>query len=343
MEFARPDLFYLLVAVPFAAFLIGWAARRRRDQVALLGTPALVRALSSSLNTTRRRCRIVLWLVALAAIVVAAARPRWGIQLEMTVQRGVQVMAVLDVSTSMTAEDLKPNRLARAKLSLQELMDRLAGNEIGLVLFSGAAFVQVPLTNDLNTARAFLDAAEPTDISRPGTDLEKALQVAIGAFPQEIEADRAILLLTDGEGHEGDPIITADVAARSAIPIFAIGFGAPDGEPIPLRDASDRLLGYKKGPGGEPVLSRLDEPLLQRIAQRTGGRYFRASAAGDEIETIASEITRSDAEEQQLPFEVRRVERFEWFAGLAFLALGGEYLLSERTRRERGPEVDRDG
>jgi Ca-activated chloride channel family protein len=153
-------------------------------------------------------------------------------------------------------------------------------------------------------------------------------------------ADRAILLLTDGESHEGDPMIAADAAAQSAIPIFVIGFGSPSGNPIPLRDASGRLLGYKTGLDGEPVLSQLNEALLQRIAQRTGGRYFRASAGGDEIETIVGEIARSDVGEPKLPFEVHRVERFEWFAGIAFLALGGEFLLSERTRQERTSEVN---
>jgi Ca-activated chloride channel family protein len=226
MDFARPDLLYLLLAVPFAAFLFLWAARCRQDKIALLGTPALVRALTNSLSAMRRRRRTVLWFVALVAIVLAVARPRWGTRLELTVQRGAQVMVVLDVSTSMLAEDLKPNRLLRAKLSVEELLDHLAGSEVGLVLFSGAAFVQVPLTNDLNTVRRFLDAADPTDISRPGTALQKAIQVAIRGFPEQMLADRAILLLTDGEGHEGDPVIAADAAAQSDISIFAVGFGS---------------------------------------------------------------------------------------------------------------------
>ena len=186
MNFARPIYLYLLIIVPFAALLLAGAAQRKRTAIARLGTPALITALSASVSPRQRRWKTILWFIALTVLIIALARPRWGTQIQVSTQRGIQVMVVLDVSSSMLAEDIKPNRLTRAKLTVEELMDRLGGNEVGLVLFAGAAFVQFPLTADFNTARSFLDAAGPWTISRPGTALEEAIHVAIGGFPQEI-------------------------------------------------------------------------------------------------------------------------------------------------------------
>jgi Ca-activated chloride channel family protein len=267
-------------------------------------------------------------------LIVALARPRWGTQVQVTAQQGVQVMVALDVSSSMLAEDIKPDRLTRAKLTVEELMDRLGGNEMGLVLFAGAAFVQFPLTADFNTARAFLDAANPGTISRPGTALEEAIRVALSGFPAEIASNRVILLLTDGEGHEGDPLAAADAAAEAGATIYTIGFGSPQGEPIPVRDESGALVGYKKDATGQTVLSRLDETTLQGIVNATGGLYFRASAGGDEINAITDAVAALNTGELESQFETQGVERFEWFAGLALLALAAEFLIGERVRRE---------
>jgi Ca-activated chloride channel family protein len=334
MIFARPDYLYLLLFIPLAALLLAWSARRKRAAVARLGTPALIAALSASVSQARRRWKTVLWFTALAALVVALARPRWGAQVQVTAQQGVQVMVALDVSSSMLAEDIKPDRLTRAKLTVEELMDQLGGNELGLVLFSGAAFVQFPLTADFNTARSFLAAAGPDSISRPGTALEEAIRVALSGFPENVATQRVILLLTDGEGHEGDPLAAARAAAEAGATIYAIGFGSPQGEPIPLRDASGALIGYKKDAHGQTVLSRLDEATLTQIVNETGGLYFRASAEGDEIAAITAAIAALDTGELESRFETHGVERFEWFAGLALALLTIEFLIGDRVKRE---------
>jgi Ca-activated chloride channel family protein len=334
MDLARPAYLYLLLLVPLAALLLAWAAQRRRAAIARLGIPSLIAALSASVSLTRRRWKMALWFLALIALIVALARPRWGAQVQVTAQRGVQVMIALDVSTSMLAEDVKPDRLARAKLTVEELMDRLGGNELGLVLFAGAAFVQFPLTADFNTARSFLNAATPGTISRPGTALEEALRVALDGFPEEIASNRVILLLTDGEGHEGDPLAAAAAARDAGVTIYAIGFGSPQGEPIPLRDENGALVGYKKDAQGETVLSRLDETALQGIVNETSGLYFRASAGGDEISAITEAIAALDTGRLEGQFETRGAERFEWFASFALLALSVEFLIGDRASRD---------
>jgi len=293
-----------------------------------------VTQLSASLSLRKRHWKTALWLVSLAALVVSLARPCWGTQVMVRTREGVEVMVVLDVSSSMLAEDIKPSRLARAKLTVEELMGRLGGHEMGLVIFSGAAFVQFPLTADFYTARTFLDTANPTSISRPGTALEEALRVALDGFSDERAATRVILLLTDGEGHEGDPVKAAEDAASQNVLIYAIGFGSPTGEPIPLRDAAGAVYGYKEDEQGETVLSKLDEVTLQQITAASGGLYFRAGAGGEEIDAIASAIDQLETGEsgEAGQFETQGVERYVWFAGTALLALTAEVVLDERKR-----------
>lgn len=332
MDFARPSYLYLLCLIPLVTLFLGWAASRRRKALARWGQPALVVALAPSVSRRRRRWKTLLWFAALIALIVALARPRWGTQVIVKAQEGVEVMVVLDVSTSMLAEDIKPNRLTRAKLTVEELMDRLGGNEVGLVIFSGAAFIQFPLTADLYTARMFLDGAGPWSISRPGTALAEAIRVALDGFAEERATSRVILLLTDGEGHGGDPLAASREAAEEDVILHAVGFGSPNGEPVPVRDADGALMGYKKDAQGQTVLSRLDELTLQQIALQTGGFYFRASARGEEIDAIVDAIAQLETGEREGQFETQGVERGEWFAAGAMLALAAEALISDRRR-----------
>jgi Ca-activated chloride channel family protein len=333
MQFARPQYLYLLIVLPLAALVALWAARRRGRDLARIGTPELIAALSASVSHTRRRWKTALWFLALLALIVALARPLWGTEVQVVAQRGVQVMVVLDVSASMLAEDVKPNRLERAKLAIEEVMAQLVGHELGLVLFSGAAFVQFPLTSDTNTTRSFLRAAGPDSISRPGTALDEAIDVAVKGFPENSAAERVILLLTDGEGHhEGDVLAAARAAAEAGVTIHAIGFGSSAGEPIPIRDEDGDLIGYKKDAQGETVLSRLDEATLQAIVDRTGGTYQRFNGSGDEIDTVVDAVAALPTAETEDQFVTRGVERFGWFAGFALVALAAEYLVGERKR-----------
>jgi Ca-activated chloride channel family protein len=334
MVFAQPANLRLLFFVVLAAFLTVWAEQRKRIDVSRFGTPGLVQALSSSVSRTRRRWKAFLSFLALVSVILSLARPRWGTDIQMTARRGVQVIVALDVSASMLAEDVKPNRLTRAKLTVEELMQRLGGNEIGLVLFSGAAFVMVPLTADFNTARSFLSATGPQMISRPGTALEEALRVAIRGFREGIASHQVILLLTDGEGHEGNALDAADRAAEADIIINAIGFGSSVGEPIPMRDSSGNLLGYKKDTQGQTVLSRLDETTLRQIADTTGGLYYRASVGGEEIAAISEAVSALDTGELASQFETRGLERHQYFTGIALLALVAELFIGDRTGRK---------
>ena len=320
MSFANPVFLYGLLIIPLAGLFLLWARRRRQADLARLGNPDLVQRLSSTVNWRGRRWRDALWLVVLALFFVGLARPQWGTETQEVEQEGIQVMVALDVSNSMLAQDIKPDRLSRAKMEIADLMGRLGGDEIGLVLFSGASFIQFPLTSDYATALTFLDNARPEVISRPGTAIGDAIRTAIGGFDVNRSSQKVIVLITDGEDHEGDALAMAQMAADQGVMIYTIGFGSPDGEPIPEYNQMGEVIGYKKDQNGEVVLSKLDEATLQEIATTGGGQYFRAPADGSELAALIGELGLLQRDELSTHLEVRGIERFQIFL-LAALVL----------------------
>jgi Ca-activated chloride channel homolog len=333
MDFAQPIYFSCFIPLILLGLLLVFLTRRDRVMLARLGAPPLIAKLSATINRSGRRWRMILWLLALVFLIMALARPRWGAQVEYVERQGVEIMVVLDISESMLAADLKPSRLDRAKLEINELMDSLENNQLGLVLFSGSAFIQFPLTSDFNTARMFLDAAKPGLISRPGTALADAINMAINGFNKERASQKVIILLTDGEDHEGDVDAAVQKAAEEGIIIYTIGFGSPDGEPIPQFDAQGQIDGYKTDAQGQVILSRLDETLLQKIALTTNGRYYRAAADGREVGFLTGAISQLQTTQLESRFETRRVERFQWFLAVAIVALVIGELIPDRKGR----------
>ena len=336
MDFAEPT--YLICFGPFfwLALLLFFLAKRKQAVINRLGAPQLIAKLSATVNWSGRRWQTILWFVVLALVIIALARPRWGSQVEVVERQGVEIIVALDVSQSMLAEDLKPNRLARAKLEISELMDRLEGNELGLVVFAGAAYIQFPLTSDFATARFFLEAAHPGMISRSSTNLAEAIRVAMTGFNEERASQKVIILLTDGEATEVTEDVTpmAQQAAEAGIIIYTIGFGSPEGEPIPEYDDLGNLTGYKQDRQGETVLTRLDETTLQQIALTTHGQYFRAAADGREVGFLANAVSELQTGELESRFETRGIERFQWFLGPAILALIIIELIPDRMRQK---------
>ena len=336
MTFASPQFLIILAALPALALFARWVLARRAAALMRIGDPALVERLSTA-SHGMRLARLVLWFVGVALIVLALGRPQWGSEIEIVEQRGVQLMVALDVSRSMLLQDVKPSRLDRAKLEISDLISRLEGDTIGIVLFSGASFNQFPLTADYATARAYLNVANPRAISRPGTVIGEAIDTAMGGFNDQRVSQKVIIIMTDGENHEGDPVEAARKAATEGAVIYTVGFGSPEGVPVPVYDEQGNVIGYRQDAEGRPILSRLDEGALQRIAEAGGGRYFRANDPGalsgllDEIDAFQDENLRSELSE-------RRVERFQLFliAGALslFLAevLTDRLLLSSRRR-----------
>lgn len=335
MTFATPIFLYVgLMAVPLFGLFLLWTSRRRKADLARLGNPSLVHRLSKSVNWRGRRWRNALWLTVVVLVLVALARPQWGSFTQEVEQEGIEVMVALDVSLSMLAQDIKPDRLTRAKLEISELMDQLGGNEIGLVLFSGASFVQFPLTSDYGTARTFLDNARPEVISRAGTSIGDAIRTAMSGFDLARPSQKVIVLITDGEDHEGDAVATAEMAAEQGIMLYTIGFGSPGGEPIPQYNTAGEIVDYKRDQQGEVVLSRLDEATLQQIAEVGGGQYFRATASGSELAALAAELNTLQKAEISSLLEITMIERFQPFLLLALALMIAIEFIPDRVARK---------
>ena len=337
MTFGQPVFLYGFVLVPALAALALWAFRSRRAAIESLGDPALIRRLSLGVSHRGRGWRTALWFGALALALMALARPQWG-EIEQVVEReGVRIMVVLDISQSMLAQDTKPSRLDRAKLEIIDLMGRLDGDEVGLVLFSGSSFIQLPLTGDYATARRFVEGSRPRIISRPGTVIGKAIDTALLGFDPDRTGEKVILLMTDGEDRETDPVAAARRADEDGVLIYVVGFGSAAGQPIPVYSSRGALTGYKRDANGEMVLSRLDEDTLRRVASATGGQYYNVSRDRSAIAEIVANLTRLEQGDLESTTETRRIERFQLFLFAAVAALIAAELIPEGARRRRRP------
>jgi Ca-activated chloride channel family protein len=254
-------------------------------------------------------------------------------------QRGIEVVIALDTSSSMLAQDVEPNRLGQAKLVIADLMDMLPGAQFALVVFAGESFIQFPLTTDVGAALMLVNAADTNVVSLPGTAIGDAIRTSLRAFNERSAGQRVLVLFTDGEDHDTDPLGAAEEAAAEGVMIYPIGFGNPAGEPIPEFDAQGNQAGYKRGEQGNIVLSRLDEATLRQIARTTGGEYFRATPGGQEMRGLADELNALVHGETQSKMLVQHIERFQIPAFLALLALVGEFLLSDRRSQREVPHV----
>jgi Ca-activated chloride channel family protein len=323
MHFENTTALLLLVSIPVIVILFIWWGQQRQQRLLQFADAALVPILLSGVSPRRRWIQFILWLMALVALILALARPVWGVAEEIVEAQGIALIVVLDTSTSMDAQDVLPSRLERAKRTARELFQGAEGNQLGLVLFAGSAFVQVPLTTDAAAALTFLDAASTQSISRQGTALADALALALETFDERIVSNGIIVVLSDGENHVGDPVAMAEAAAQAGLTIHAIGYGNPvDGEPIPILNPDGTFSGeYKADASGNLVLTRLDEPILEQVAEVTGGTYQRSSDSGIEVVNLLNMVRDVEGNLLERRLETRQVERFEIFVGIALLAL----------------------
>lgn len=344
MRFARPDMLWLLLLLPALATLFVVVAARRRKALERFagGTEQRLRFIGE-VSSHRRAAKALLLLLALGAGVTAAARPQWGTRLEPVTRKGVDAVVLLDTSLSMAAEDAPPDRLGLAKRAAASIMSRLAGDRVALVTFSGKAVLVCPLTLDHEAARLFLDAVDFESAPVPGTALAEAVDTAIQAFGPAASGEtrgRALLVLSDGEDHEGGVEAAVRRLRQASVTAFTLGIGTPQGAPIPVPDASHRSGEYKRDREGKLVTTRLDETAMTRLAMDTGGKYFRATPAEVEIDDIAKSVASMDASEAKTVLRARYEERYQIPLALAFLALLAETIVPERrTTSRREPPI----
>ena len=330
MTFENAQYLVLLAALPAAMALIALSIRKRTDSMRRIGDHHLVTRLARTANTRGRMIRRVLILAALGMAVIALARPQWGESKQVVERRGIQLMVALDVSKSMLAEDLKPNRLERAKFVISDLIGQLTGDEVGLVLFSGSAFVQFPLTFDYATARTFLDNASPRMIATQGTAIERAIEVSMGGFDEQRLSQKVIVIVSDGENHEDGALEAARNAAEEGAVIYTVGVGTSEGHTVPDIDRFGDVTGPLVDRQGNLVVSRLNEMVLRQIAAEGGGEFFFES--GSAAELLSQELNTLQEATSQADLQDRKVERFQIFAVIAVVLLIGAEVVSERRR-----------
>lgn len=331
-RFAHPEYLYALVALPviFILFLlmVQWKKRARRK----LGDQILIDRLSSSHSRSKQVLKLILSLTGLALIIIACANPQIGTRLEEVKREGVDIIIALDVSNSMKAEDIKPNRLERSKQAISRLLDGLENDRIGMIVFAGQAYVQLPITSDYAAAKLFLQSIETDMIPTQGTCIGCAIDLAETSFTGNDNKHKALIIITDGENHEEDAVEAAKKANEKGIIIHTIGMGSVDGAPIPIF-RNGIQVDFQKDNEGKTVITKLETLTLERIAAEGKGVFIQASNSDDGLASIFNQISKMEKKsfgtKQFTGFE----DRFQYFLAAGLLLLLIEFVISDRKSK----------
>jgi Ca-activated chloride channel family protein len=328
-RFAHPEYLNLLYLLPLLVAVFWYLGRNRKKLLQIFADKELHKTLFPTDSNLKRWTKFVIILLALTCLVFAAANPQVGTKMQEVKQTGIDVFILLDVSNSMMAEDIKPNRLEKAKYQISNLINKLRGDRIGLIIFAGQAYVQIPLTTDYSAANLFLSAVDVNSVPSQGTAIASAINLATASF-DTLSTQKVIIAITDGEDHEGDVQKAVENAESRDIKIYTIGLGSEGGVPIPVYNNRSQLVGFKKDREGNTVLTKLDEEALKRIAIDGDGKYFRGTNYEDHLDKIYTELS----ELEQTEFGVKKVtdyeDRFYFFLIPALILLVMEFFISEK-------------
>jgi len=333
VQLGNPRFLFALLALPLLAGFFIWSYQQRRTALHRFTGTALAKRLTPSVSLKRQIFKWFLFLVFLVFLIIALTRPRFGIKMEMVERRGVDVIVALDISKSMLARDITPNRFDRAKHEITKFIDLLKGDRVGLIVFAGESFVQCPLTLDYGAAKLFLDAVTTDWISLQGTALADAIEQADRAFKTKKNKSKVLLILSDGEDHSGDGVTAAKKAAANGIVIHTIGIGSQKGVPIPLGSSRESVV-YKKDKAGNLVMTRLNPRILEQVARESGGRYFHAGLNLD-LQTIYKEIAEMDEKELGTSRMAVYKEQYQIFLLIALVILLLEFFIPDRVRHKQ--------
>jgi Ca-activated chloride channel family protein len=331
-RFANPDFLYLLTLLPVLVLLYYINFTRKKRAFRRFGNTSIVGKLIPELSAIRPPVKFFLQLMAFSSAVIMLARPQFGSKIEEVKKQGVEVIIALDVSNSMMAEDIQPNRLTRAKQAISRLVDNLENDRIGLIVFAGDAYTQIPVTTDYVSAKMFLSAISPDMLPKQGTAIGAAINLGIRSFTPGEGKSKAMIIITDGENHEDDPVPAAEEASKAGIIIHTIGIGSVEGVPIPLASGSRR--DFLKDVKGNTVISRLDEDILKKIAVGTGGNYVRASSSNIGLDEIFNGIRKMKKEELESTMYTEYNDQFQIFAALSLIFLIIDFIIMDRKNRK---------
>ena len=327
--FAHAQYLWLLLLVP--ALIVGYGVMQtlRTRRIKSLGDPALVAQLMPSYSKAKGWVRVVIASLAFGCFVIGLARPQVGAKLREHEAKGAEIMICLDVSNSMLAQDYSPNRLERAKLAISRIVDRLQGDRIGLIVFAGNSFVQLPITTDYVSAKMFLGSIDTQSVPVQGTAIGDAILTAVKSFSAQSEKSRAIIVITDGENHEDDPVDAARQAAEMGCKVYTIGVGSTHGQPIPV---DGDLM---KDRSGEIVVTRLDEVSLQQVAEAGGGAYVHAGNEEFGLNPIVDDIRKMEDEKFNSVVFEEYDEQYMYFFAAALALFVLEMLIGDRRWKRR--------
>lgn len=328
MIFAEPKYLFLILLIPVFFVIQAVVLKLRKRKIRKFGDEELVEQLMPSYSRAKVWLRMSLFSLAFLFFSLGMARPQMGAVLKEHTARGAEVMIVLDVSNSMLAEDYSPNRLERAKLAISRVVDKLRDDRIGLVVFAGNSFVQLPITTDYVSAKMFLNSISTGSVPIQGTAMGEAISTALRSFSAQSDKSRAIIVITDGENHEDDPVAAAEQAASMGVRVFTIGVGSPQGTMIPLEEG-----GYLEDREGNPVVTRLDDKVLQDVAAAGKGLYIHAGNREFGLEPIINEIARMDDEEYNSIVFEEYDELYMYFLAVALFFLLIEMLVGDRRSK----------
>ena len=325
-RFEEPTYLYLLLLLPFLAAFYLYSNYRRRKAIRKFGDPVLMAQLMPDVSKYRPDVKFWLVFAAIGLFAVLLARPQFGSKLETVKRQGVEVMIALDISNSMLAQDVQPSRLEKAKRLVAQLVDKMENDKVGMIVFAGDAFTQLPITSDYISAKMFLESINPSLISKQGTAIGAAINLATRSFTPQEGVGRAVIVITDGENHEGGAVEAAKAAAEKGIQVSVLGVGMPDGAPIPVEGTND----FRRDRDGNVVVTRLNEQMCQEIAKAGNGMYIRVDNTNSAEKVLNNEIAKLSKADVESQVYTEFDEQFQALAWLVLILLVVEMLILER-------------
>jgi Ca-activated chloride channel family protein len=329
IRFAHTEYLYIIALLPLLLLLFLLAQNGRKRAMKRFGNLTLLTSLIPLASRYKRAVKFALVLVSLGFLILGLANPQIGTKMEEVKREGVDIFIALDVSNSMKAEDIKPNRLESAKRQIALLLDKLQNDRIGLIVFAGDSYLQLPLTSDYSAARLFLNAIDVDIVPIQGTAIGSAIRLAMKSFVEGEEKHKVIIVITDGENHEDDAVSAAKEAVKQGVVIHTIGMGSPLGGPIPIYQGRIQV-GFKKDNQGNVVITKLDETVLREIAEAGKGTFVRATSQRNELDQVLEEIAAMEKKEFGAKVFTEYEDRFQYFLLLAFVLLVFDFFISER-------------
>ena len=332
-QFENNDYLYLLLIIPVLAVLFFIAMHRKKKAMNKFGNTGIITPLMPEMSRDRPLAKFILFTLALITLILAIARPQYGSKIIEVESEGIEMVIALDVSSSMMAEDVKPNRLEAAKLAIYDFVDQLGGDKVGLVVFAADAYIQMPITTDYGAIRMMTEGINTNMVSAQGTAIGNAIEKAKSCFSDTKKSSKAIVIITDGENHEDDALAAAEeVYKNQGIRIYTIGIGRSEGAPIPV-DKPYGQRDYKTDKEGKTIISKLNEAMLSQLANKGGGKFTRAATANIKLQKIVDHINTLQKEKLDTKKMTDYEDKFYYFIGIALFLLLIEFIILERKNR----------